>query len=170
MSRIHSYPARTLLADYGRGVVGAGVSGMLWMLSPAAVYSMLVFGGLTALFLLFILRTARRQRQRIESSDSGVGVHGRTPIAWRDLDGVRLRYYAVRRNKGRGWMTLTLDAGGRRLSFDSTLDGFDDIAARAADTARAKRLALNETTLANLAALGLSTAAPEPQIAHEAGG
>lgn len=170
MNRIHSYPVRTLLADYGRGAVGAGVSGLFWALSPVALYSMLVFGGLTALFLLFILRTALRQRQRIESFDAGIGIVGSLPLAWRDLDGMRLRYYAVRRNKGRGWMTLTLDAGGRRLSIDSTLDGFDDIAAKAAAAARANRLPLNETTLANMAALGLAAGLDDSDVAYGAGG
>lgn len=170
MSRIHRYPARTLLADYGRGIVGAALSGIFWALSPVAVYSVLVFGGSTALFLLFVLRTAWRQRQRIESSDSGIGAVGRAPLAWRELDGLRLRYYAPRRAKGGGWMTMTMTAGGRRLSVDSTIDGFDEIAARAAEAAERRRLVLSDTTLANLAALGLGAGTADTRIACGAGG
>jgi hypothetical protein len=170
MSRIHRYPARTLLADYGRGIVGAGLSGMFWVLSPVTAFSMLVFGGLTALFLTFILRTALRQHQRIETSDAGIGIVGRAPLAWRELDGLRLRYYAGRRGKGRGWMTMTLKAGGRRLSVDSMIEGFDEIAARAAQAARERPLVLNDTTAANLAALGLSADAAESRLAYGARG
>jgi hypothetical protein len=171
MSRIHRYPTRALLADYGRGVVGAGISGAFWALSPVAIYSMVLFGGLTCLFLLFVLRTAMRQRLRIESSDTGVGVAGCAPIAWRDLDDFRLRYYSVRRAKGRGWMTLSLRAGRRKLSLDSTLDGFDDIAAHAAGAARDRGLELNDTTLANMAALGLAAGGTaESGIAYGARG
>lgn len=171
MSRIHRYPANALLADYGRGVVGAGISGAFWALSPVAIYSMVLFGGLTSLFLLFVLRTAMRQRLRVESSDVGIGAVGSAPIAWRELDHMRLRYYAPRRSKGKGWMTLNLRGGGRRLAIDSTLEGFDDIAARAAGAARQRGLALNDTTLANLAALGLSAGEEaESGIAYGAGG
>lgn len=154
MTRIHRYPARTLLADYGRGAVGAGICGAFWALSPVAVYSMVLFGGLTGLFLLFVLRTALRQRLRIASDAAGAGALGRRPLLWRELDELRLRYYATRRGKGNGWMTLKLGAGGRTLALDSTLEGFDDIVARATAAARANGLALSDTTRANLAALG----------------
>jgi len=171
MSRIHRYPTNALLADYGRGVVGAGISGLFWALSPVAIFSIVLFGGLTGLFLLFVLRTAMRQRLRVESSDMGIGAVGSAPIAWRDLDDLRLRYYAPRRNKGKGWMTLNLRGGGAKLAIDSTLEGFDDIAARAARAARDRGLALNDTTLANLAALGLTTGeATQSGIAYGAGG
>lgn len=161
MSRIHRYPMRTLLADYGRGAVGAGISGAFWALSPVATYSMVLFGGLTGLFLLFLLRTAMRQRLRIASDGAGIAVAGSSRrLAWSDLDELRLHYYAVRRNKGNGWMALTLGAGGQRLKFDSTLDGFEEIVAQAFAAARANDVGLSETTRANLAALG--HVAPEP--------
>src|SRR3546814_6630698 len=78
MIRIHRYPIRSLLADYGRGAVGAGISGTFWALSPVALYSMVLFGGLTALFLLFVLRTALRQRLCIVSDADGIGAVGRS--------------------------------------------------------------------------------------------
>src|SRR3546814_1175096 len=96
MSRIHRYPTRTLLADYGRGAVGAGISGTFWALSPVALYSMVLFGGLTALFLLFVLRTALRHRMRIVSDIDGIGVAGVAPLLWREAEALRLRYYADR--------------------------------------------------------------------------
>ncbi len=163
MSRIHRYPTRTLLADYGRGTVGAGISGTFWALSPVALYSMVLFGGLTALFLLFVLRTALRHRMRIVSDIDGIGVAGGAPLLWREVEDMRLRYYAPRRtrnSKGQpGWMTLKLRAGGRKLTLDSTLDGFDEIATRANQAAAVNRLDLGEVTRTNLAALGLAAGA-----------
>lgn len=170
MTRIHRYPPRTVLADYGRGVVGAGISGAFWALSPVAMYSVVLFGGLTGLFLLFTLRTAMRQRQRLASDDSGIGLAGSgRGLSWDALDELRLNYYAVRRNKGNGWMALTLGAGGRRLRLDSTLDGFDLIVARAFDAAQANGIALSATTRANLAALGHLAADPEAAELSAAG-
>lgn len=170
MSRIHRYPRRTLLADYGRGAVGAAISATFWALSPVAVYSMVLFGGLTALFLVFVLRTALRQRLRVVSDESGIGVAGRAPILWRELDQIRLRYYATRRNKGNGWMNLKLGAGGRSLALDSTLEGFDDIAARATLAAAANGIALSDTTRANLAAMGMADDEMQGGAAFGAGG
>lgn len=167
MSRIHRYPTRTLLADYGRGAVGTAISAIFWALSPVAVYSMVLFGGLTALFLLFVLRTALRQRLCIVSDERGVGVAGGAPLLWRELDDIRLRYYATRRHKGTGWMTLKLSAGGRKLTLDSTLEGFDDIAARANQAAIANGLDIGEITRANVAALGLPT---DPGLAMASAG
>jgi hypothetical protein len=155
MTRIHRYPPRVLLADYGRGAVGAVICGAFWAMSPVALYSMVLFGGLTALFLLFVLRTFLRQRMRIASDETGVGIVGRAPLPWRGLDDIRLRYYATRRSKGTGWMTLKLSAGGQKLTLDSTLEGFDDIAARAHQAAQANGLEIGEVTAANVAALGL---------------
>lgn len=168
MTRIHRYPPRTLLADYGRGAVGAGISGAFWALSPVAMYSVVLFGGLTGLFLLFMLRTALRQRLRLASDESGIGrVGSDRGLSWDALDELRLNYYAVRQNKGNGWMALTLGAGGRRLRLDSTLDGFEEIVARAFDAARANGIALSATTRANLAALG--HLAPDPEALSAAG-
>lgn len=163
MTRIHRYPTRTLLADYGRGAVGAGISGTFWALSPVALYSMVLFGGLTALFLLFVLRTALRHRMRIVSDADGIGVVGHARLPWRELEDMRLRYYAPRRSRNSkghpGWMTLKLRAGGRKLALDSTLDGFDDITTRANQAAVANRLDLGEVTQTNLTALGLAPGA-----------
>lgn len=173
MSRIHRYPTRVLMADYGRGAVGAAISGAFWVMSPVAIYSMVLFGGLTALFLLFVLRTFMRQRLSIASDDTGVGVVGRAKLPWRELDDLRLRYYAPRRTRSNkdnpGWMTLKLRAGGRRLTLDSTLDGFDDIAARANQAAIANGIDISEITAANVAALGLPAGRGDYALGRGAG-
>src|SRR3546814_8801406 len=82
MTRIHRYPTRTLLADYGRGAVGAGISGTFGALSPVALYSMVFFGGLTALFLLFVMSTALRHRRGIVSDADGKGGGRHERVPW----------------------------------------------------------------------------------------
>jgi hypothetical protein len=57
-------------------------------------------------------------------------------------------------------MTLKLSAGRSTIGIDSNIEGFDAIAARAAQTVIANRLTTDDVTLANLAALGLDVSAP----------
>ncbi|MGH6894346.1 MAG: hypothetical protein ACREEP_19025, partial [Dongiaceae bacterium] len=113
-------------------------------------------------FLLFTMRTVMRQRLKVEMDDGAIGAIGSgRPLAWSNIDEVRLHYYAARRKRANGWMTLTLKAGQRRLAVDSMIEGFDAIAARAALAARANRLAPSTATLANFGALGLPWAGGE---------
>ncbi len=155
---MHRYSRRGLASDYGCGLAGAGLNGGALWLAGGAAYSIVIFGGLTALFLLFTMRTAMRHRLRIEVNDEAIGPVGGSggSLAWSRLDDVRLRYYAARRNRGGGWMTLTLRQGRRRLSLDSTIEGFETIAERAAAAAHANGIALAPTTIANFAALGMT--------------
>ena len=52
---------------------------------------------------------------------------------------------------------------GQRIGIDSNIEGFEEIVARAARAARDRRLELDDTTRANLAALGHVTPAPSLQ-------
>ena len=56
-------------------------------------------------------------------------------------------------------MTLQLKAGTTKVALDSSLTGFSEIVARAAEAARRNDLALDDVTLANLAALARGEAA-----------
>lgn len=154
----HRYSFQSLLPDYLRGAAGFTVGGGFWLLAPGVPHVVVIFGGLTALFLLFTIRTIVRQRTRIEMTDATISSGGlqRTILRWHDLDHVRLRYYSTRRNRSGGWMALKLRNGRRAISVDSSLAGFEAIAARAARTIGDKGLAVDDVTLANLAALGFT--------------
>jgi hypothetical protein len=161
---LHRYRGRAIAADYGRGVAGGllGLGGLvIGMPSPVPTA---IFGGLTALFILFTMRTVLRHRQAIEMTTTTIGPAGRPSGAldWMRIDDVRLRYFATRRNRKDGWMTLTLKAGPRRLAIDSTIEGFNGIAAQAAAAARERNLALSPTTTANFGALGLTVPGDVP--------
>ena len=148
------YRRSDLLLDYGRAAIGAGLSGAV-LAVPTAPAVAVVAGGLTALFGVFAIRTAARQITCYELSPDGIAATGWRTVAlrWSDLDGLRLRYYAPRRKKATGWMALTLRAGHRRLSLDSTLPEFEQVAVRAIGAARRNGVELDDITVGNLAAL-----------------
>jgi hypothetical protein len=152
------YRRSDLMLDYGRAALGAGLSGAV-LAAPTAPAVGIVAGGLTLLFAVFALRTAARQITRYELSPSGIAEVGwrRNALDWSRLDGFKLRYYAPRRKRAKGWMTLGLAAGGRRLTLDSTLPEFDGVASLALAAARRNRVELDDVTLGNLAAIELQT-------------
>ncbi len=158
----HRYPASRILGDYLLGGAGAAMSAGLIALAPSVLYIDVICGGLTAVFLLFTMRTALRHRMRIRADAGGLTVEGGPArrLRWQELDGLTLRYYSTRRNRKDGWMTLRLKAGGRPLSIDSHLEGFETVARLAVEAARARGLALDATTRGNFAALDI--ALPEP--------
>lgn len=163
---LHRYPSAHLRGDYARAAVGTVLTGGPLLLGADNPAAMLILSGLTGLFLVFGLRTGLRHGAVFEVSDSGLARRGLRRIAmpdrvvrWADVTALRLRYYTTRRKWGRGWMQLSVRADGTCLRIDSTLDGFDAIAARAARAARARGLALDPATRANLAALGLAVEA-----------
>lgn len=151
------YRRSDLLLDYGRAALGAGLSGAVLAVPTAPAISV-VAGGLTALFGVFAVRTAARQITRYELSGAGIAEIGWRTVAlhWSELDALKLRYYAPRRKNATGWMALSLRGGGRRLSLDSTLPEFEQVAALAVAAARRNGLELDDITVGNLAALDLA--------------
>ncbi len=154
----YRYPLNRVLADYLLGGSGVLMSGALVALAPTSLFVLVIFGGLTAVFLLFTIRTALRHRMRIAVDARGLTVMGGPVrrLEWQDLRGLTLRYYSTRRNRKDGWMTLGLKAGGRSLYIDSHLEGFEGLARLASDAALARGLDLDSATLSNLAALDIT--------------
>ncbi len=153
----HRYPSHAMAADYGRAAAGMALTyGPLaaFAVAPAMVY---VLGGLGTLFAAFGVRTAVRHMTRVEVSAEAIRVQrpAGVVLAWRDLEALSLSYYSTRRDRERGWMQLKLKGPRGSVKLDSSIEGFDEITRRAAATARAKRLELNEATRDNLAALAI---------------
>jgi hypothetical protein len=148
--------------DYGRAAAGLVMSGAILVFVPAGIAVTMVLGSLALLFAVFGVRTALHDTTCYEVTDAGIAETGwrRVALAWSDLDGLGLRYYAPRRNAAKGWMTLALEARGTHLSIDSSLPGFERIAALAAAAARANGVVLGPVTVSNLTALGFDAGAP----------
>ena len=158
----YRYPRRVIVGDYLRTALGLVCTVVPLIAAEGQPVATVIFGGLTALFAVFGARTVVRQATRIALTEAGIerlaistfGL-GRVTVPWERIADVKVRYFSTRRDRERGWMQLAVLSGAGRITVDSTLDGFDDIAQRAALAARANGVALSGATLDNLAALGL---------------
>ncbi|MFI5023349.1 MAG: hypothetical protein ACHQRJ_17085 [Alphaproteobacteria bacterium] len=155
---IHRYPRAALRGDYLRAGIGLVLTGGLAALAGGQPVATGVLGGAALLFLAFALRTWLRQRTIIEIIDDGISTSGGRSVnlTWRDLSAFKLRYYATKRDRTGGWMQLTLAAGRKRLSLESSLDGFVEVTRRAALAATANGVRLDAPTRNNLLALGVA--------------
>ncbi|MCA8907035.1 MAG: hypothetical protein KDA64_03960 [Rhodospirillaceae bacterium] len=156
------YPTGNLVADYGRGALGLGISGAVLLLvdaAPLVFWTFALFGAVSAWFLG---RTLLRHLSAFGHDADAVwqtGPLGRR-IAWEELSALRLKFFSTRRDRSAGWMHLTLSGRRTTLRVESALDGFEELVARAFDAAKARDLALSDATLANLMALGID---PQPE-------
>ena len=89
----YRYPTNRILADYLLGGAGTLMSIGLIILASSAIYIDVICGGLTALFVLFTIRTAFRHRMRILADAEGLTVRGGPvrQMKWQELDGLTLR-------------------------------------------------------------------------------
>lgn len=150
------YPAGAIFRDYVRGGIGASV-----FLIPVAVLdlpaiSLYVCIAMGTLFVFYLAQTVVRHRTRIDMDDRMIRNRSDAQsFAWSELSTVALRYFSVRRDRDAGWLELKLSSGGRSLSLDSRIEGFERIAAQAARAAAENGLSLDSATLSNLDALGI---------------
>jgi hypothetical protein len=151
------YRPQALLGDYLRAACGVLLTGLPMLFVTGSPATLAILGGLTAVFALFGFRTLVRHSTLVVLSPDGVRARGLLggQIAWRELDQVKLGYYTTRRDRQGGWMQLTLRGKGRRLKFDSSLEGFDGLVRQAVAAARANSLELSDSTMANLASMNI---------------
>lgn len=175
---VFRYATRHLIADYGRSGLGLIATAGPLALVPGMIPAFSVVFAVAAMgFAAYGARTGLRHTTRLMVDDRGVallnavgrrGTHRR--LAWDQLDLLRLTYYAPRR-RGReptggrwhehGWLQLTLAGEGRRIKVDSSLERFSDFLRLALDRADARGVAVDQTTRANLDALGMGTQGSE---------
>jgi hypothetical protein len=151
----HRYRARALRGDYIRAGAGLALVGLPLAAAPvgAAVW---VLGAMAALFAGFGGRTWLRQKSVYRVDETSIvreGPLGRA-VPWEEMTALRLRYYATRRDRGGGWMQMTVRGAGATMRIDSTLEGFREVAAAALRAADAAGLTLDAATRENARALG----------------
>ncbi len=175
---VFRYPLRSLVGDYLRAAVGLAVGLGVLASAPSSVTIIVIFGGLTALFLGFAYRTLRRHLLRVAltaEAIQGSGL-GARELPWSKLDLVKLRYFGTRRQRdreasggiggGSGFMQLTLKGAGAALILESSIEGFEYIAWHAAKAARENGVGLDPASAGNLLELGIDadTDGPAPEI------
>ncbi len=162
------YPVKSLLGDYLRAAVGLGVGlGVLIFVPPSTVL-LAVFGSLSALFGVFGLRTLKRHLTVVAVSDGEIRASGlgRLVLPWNDLRTLKLRYFGSRRQRsrgeGEGFMQLTLRGTGGSLTLESSVEGFEYIAWRAAKAARDNGVSLDPSSAGNLLDIGIDADDEQP--------
>ncbi|MGQ3298538.1 hypothetical protein [Reyranella sp.] len=161
------YPQQTLVADYLRATAGVVLCGApLLLLDVNRWLAALLLAGF-GLFALFLLRTALRHHTRYVLSPDSLRAEGPagSVVEWSRLDRMKLSYFSTKRDRSDGWMQLGVGStGGRLVKVDSSLEGFHDIVARAAEAAEATGVALGDATRANLRSMGIVVAGQEETV------
>jgi len=162
---LHRYQRRALAGDLARAGIGFTLCLGAAAIAEFSGFTVWLFGVCAGVFLLFGLRTLLRSVTNYELTDTGLTRSyatgfGRAErvLAWQGLEKLRLRFFPAKRDRSQGWMELTLAGGGTRMRLDSTLGDFEAIVRKAVGAAVHQRLALSESTLSNLAALGIAVA------------
>lgn len=157
--KVYRYPGRALTGDYIRAAAGIVVGFGVLLSAPSTPAIILFGGGVAGLFSFFGYRTIQRHMTRVAVTDAEIcnAALGTSVMSWSDLERLKLRYYGTRRqDQGRGgFMQLTLKGAGASLTYESSMQGFNYIAWRAAKAARENGISLDPTSAGNLLALGL---------------
>ena len=160
------YPLSALVWDYARGISGIVICAVILVTNEWHNQLVWLFVGLTILFAIYTMTTLAKNLARFRVSEEGIECGGfrRQSIRWGDLSELALRYYPTSRSRKKGWMTLTLKAGRSgghgggetKLTIESSLPGFSEIATRAAYAAKENKLMVDRVTADNLSAIGVS--------------
>jgi hypothetical protein len=173
----HKYHWSVLRGDYWRAAIGTVFSAGGTALTLGHGWIVWVFLAATVLFVAFGIRTWARGRAEYQLTDEGIGRTkgvniGRQQVhlPWASLTKMSMRFYSTRRDRSNGWMQLILSGGGQRISIDSTIDEFNQIADAAATTAVELDLEITPATFTNLEAAGVSMKRIEATVKSHAAG
>ncbi len=154
MTARYRYRSAVLAGDYVRAGIGAAmcVAPLLVVATNTFTWLLAAVGGL---FVMFGVRTAIRQTTEYTLDDNGLDARGPmgTRVDWATMRGLRLAYYATRRDRQGGWMQMNLHGAAGTIRIDSGLDGFDEIARAAARAVAEHGLPVSDATRANFAAM-----------------
>lgn len=154
----HAYPKNAIMGDYLRGGLGFAVTAVPVILTPMLGTFQIIFGLVSLVFAGFLFKTWQKAQTRYEVDEEAIRATGpmtSSAIRWQDLVKMNLRYFSTQKDKSKGWMQLLLkDRAGTKITIESTLDGFDTVLEHAAKAARKNEIALDPTTIDNLAASG----------------
>ena len=158
MTGQYRYPLKNLVGDYIRATAGITFSALpLFAVNAGPVVTALL-GALVLLFSVFAARTLLRHATIIEMTTTGIASVGPTKrrLSWEGIKTVQLSYFSTWRDKSKGWLQLKLTGSEGTLRIDSNLNGFDEVAASVAECAARNEALMNDVTIGNFGALGIS--------------
>jgi len=150
----HGYPARTAYIAGLRALAGITGSVVLWIIAGGLTIALISSAGI-AVFAVYGVIAVIRAKEVLVLSDAGIDVHGwrRRNIQFDKLSAVRLAYYSTRRDGEKGWMEMTVRAGGQRVVVESEISGFDRIAEAVFAAATSRNIELSAVSQRNFAVL-----------------
>lgn len=158
---VHRYDRKTLIGDFIKAGSGGAVAVFFLVIGGLPDWLAIGLGATVALFLVYLVRTALKQRTMI-SFDGDLIVQTVSGFAFFDrqipvdqLTNFDLKYFSTRRDGENGWWQLKLEGTASKISVESDIEGFDDLIGKLWDCSRLRGLATNRATLANVKALGL---------------
>lgn len=114
---------------------------------------------LAALFAVYLLRTAIRHKTAIEITQDAITATsplGRRELPWKDVQSVRLGYFAsARTQKGEGVLSLKLRGNGTKIIVESSLTEFDRLAETVAGLCTRPDIDIDFTSMHNFEAMGI---------------
>ena len=158
----YRYPVSALRGDYLRAGTGMVFSG-LFLYGASSVPVMFVI--VISVFLLFAgygVKTWSRHMTMIQLEEEGLRVFGlrRRTINWEDIEGAKLRFFTVKRDRDAGWMELTLTTTVGKFKIESDIDGFNEIAGAVARALEANAVVFDANSVENFNAIGIETNSP----------
>ena len=162
----HSYPLASLYGNYLQSLAGIVFLGTPFYFSIGNVWLMPILGGLTALFVIFGIRTAIRHLSVIETTPESIAVVGPfgRRVAWSEITKVDLRFFATSRGKAeKGWMELKICDQAGCVKMESNLEGFEHIASKAANVGFRNGASMSQSTMENFTAMGVTVDFPDEE-------
>lgn len=154
------YKTGALAGEFLRGGLGLAIAVSPPLLVEAILTPIAILCWcLSALFALYLVRTALRHKTAIEVTEDAIAQSsplGRRELAWQDVQSVRLSYFASSRTKrGEGVSSLVLRGKGTKIIVESSLTEFDRLAETVADLCARPDIDIDFTSMHNFEAMGI---------------
>lgn len=162
----HRYPLTSLYTNYLQSLTGIVFLGTPFYFSFGNIWLSPIFGGLTALFVVFGIRTGIRHLSVIESTPESIAIVGPLGrrVAWDDIVKVDLRFFSTSRGKSeKGWMELKICDKSGCVKMESNLQGFEQIVSKAANAGFRNAAEMSQTTMENFTAMGITVDFPDEE-------
>ena len=171
---VYRYPPNRLTGDYIRSVFGVGVGVLITFYPDAITAVRIIFGAILVIFLFFAFKTIQRHIMRVAVNTEGIYTKAekQRTIPWGKLEELKLRHYGTRRQvkeASGGFFQLTLKGAGEKLTFDSALEGFQDVAWHAAKALRENERSTDSVSAGHLLAFNVNVdeATDRPRVPGE---